>query len=146
MVVRAGEVNQLDLDTVTSMLGLVPVINFPTRGDSVLDNFLISEPGLFNIPFPYKALMKSDHVATVLPPGVKLKPVCKKYRLRDFIAHHKLEFTLLLKNANWSDLLNARDNSATNSFNDPIGALMDKCFTVKTAAMSYRPSVDHTSC
>ena len=61
-----------DLDCLSTSPGQVPTVNFATRGTSILDNCLTNHPDLFNDPFRFKALKKTDHWGVILSPGNKL--------------------------------------------------------------------------
>ena len=61
VVLCGGDLNRLDLDCLSSSPSLVPMVNFTTRGTSTLDNCLTNHPELFNDPFHFQALIKTDH-------------------------------------------------------------------------------------
>ena len=87
-VLCGGDLNRLDLDCLSSSPGLVPMVNFATRGTSILDNCLTNHPELFNDPLRFQALKKTDHW------GVnKIKPMRSKCYFRYFREHHKIKFT-----------------------------------------------------
>ena len=60
-VLYGGDLNRLDLDCLSTSSGLVPMVNFATRGTSILDNCLTNHPELFNDPLRFKVLKKTDH-------------------------------------------------------------------------------------
>ena len=84
VVLCGGDMNRLDLDSIVSASALSALVDFPTRGQATLDNCLTNKPELFNPPFPYKNLIKTDHTGVVLPPGRKLKPLRTKFQLKDY--------------------------------------------------------------
>lgn len=131
--------NHLNLDSLSTLSGLAALVNFPTRGNSILDNCLTNRPELFNAPVPFKALIKTDHGGVILPPGNKLKPVRTKCSFRDFREHHKIQFTSLLQDFNWTHVTHATHiDSATKLFNETIHSMMDRCFPLRTVVMSTR--------
>ena len=46
VVLYGGDLNHLDLDTLSVLSGLQALVNFPTRGTAFLDNCMINKPGL----------------------------------------------------------------------------------------------------
>ena len=50
VVLCEGDLNRLDLDCLSTSPGLVPMVDFATRGTSILDNCLTNHPELFNDP------------------------------------------------------------------------------------------------
>ena len=91
----------------TTLPGLVELVDFPTRVDTVLDNSLTNKPELFQTPFPYQALIKTDHLGVILPPGKKLRPVRRKHTFREFGEHHKIKFESMIQSCDWTPVLNA---------------------------------------
>lgn len=101
------DLNQLDLYSMTTLPGLVELVDFPTRVDTVLDNSLTNKPELFQTPFPYQALIKTDHLGVILPPGKKLRPVRRKHTFREFGEQHKIKFESMIQSCDWTPVLNA---------------------------------------
>ena len=93
VVLCGGDLNQLDLHCLSTSPGLVPMVNFTTRGPSTLDNCLTNHPELFNDPLRFQALIKTDNWGVILPLGNKIKPIQSKSCFRDFREHHKIKFT-----------------------------------------------------
>ena len=54
VVLCGGDLNRLDLDCLSTSSGLVPMVNFATRGTSILDNCLTNRPELFNDPLRFQ--------------------------------------------------------------------------------------------
>ena len=102
--------------------GLVPMVNFATRGPSILDNCLTNHAELFNDPVRFQALIKTDHWGVVLPLGNKTEPIRSKCCFRDFREHHKIKFTAELEDFDWT----------------PVISLVDKYFPVRRVVMSSR--------
>ena len=76
---------------------------------------MTNKPDLFSTPFSFKALMKTDHLGVVLPPGLKLKPVRTKVTFRDYREHRKILFENRIQAYDWSEVFNATDiDVATN--------------------------------
>lgn len=114
-------------------------MDFPTRGNAVLDNYPTNKPELFQTPFPYQALIKTDHMGVILPPGKKLRPVRRKHTFRDFREHRKIKFESMIQTCDWTPVLNAPDvDSVTNTLNESLLSLMNKCFPVRTVTLSLR--------
>lgn len=133
VVLGGGDLSPIDLDCLSTSSGLVTVVNFATRGTSILDNCLAKHPELFNDPLYYKDWLDWG---VIPPPGNKIKPIRSKCRLRDFIEHYKIKFTSELEDYDWTSLINAPDvEIATSIFNKELHNLMDKCFPVRRMVM-----------
>ena len=109
VVLCCGDLNHLDLNLLSIMSGLTVLIDFPTRGDSVLDNCLTNRPELFSSLFSIHALMKTDLCGVILPAGCKLKPVRSKVKFRDYRDHKKILFEKKLQECDWSSVTDAQD-------------------------------------
>ena len=139
VVLCGGDLNQIYLDCLSTSSGLVPIVNFHTRGTSILDNCLTNHPELFNDPLHFQRLIKTDHWGVILPPGNKIKPIRSKCCFRDFREHHKIKFTSELEDFDWISVINALDvEIATSILNMELHNLMDKCFPVRRDVMSSR--------
>ena len=64
-----GDLNRLDLAKLADISGLEILVDFPTRGNSKLDNCLTNKPELFAKPFPITTLIKTHHRGFILPAG-----------------------------------------------------------------------------
>ena len=137
VVLCGGDLNRLDLDCLSTSPGPVPMVNFATRGTSILDNCLTNHPELFNDPLRFQALIKTDHWGVILPLGNKIKPIQSKCCFRDFREHHKTKFTSELENFDWTPVINAPDvEIATSILNKDLPNLKDKCFPMRRFVMS----------
>ncbi|EDO28025.1 predicted protein [Nematostella vectensis] len=88
-VVLGGELNKLDLSEVNRQTGLIPLVDFPTGGDSKLDNCLTNAPHLFAKSYPTTAQTKTDHLGFIVPAAKKLKPIRTKLAFRDCRQQYK---------------------------------------------------------
>ena len=141
-VVCGGDLNQLNIEELESMIDVTALVDFPTRKESTLDNCLTNRPSLFEKCYPVNPLIKTDHKGVVLPAGTKLKPIRYRRIFRDYRHHRKAEFNEALEKVDWSPVLEATDvNTSVNNFQDIIHNLMNKCFTVRTVKMSTRDPV-----
>ena len=91
-VICGGDLNKLNVDLLQTLSGLDPLVNFPTRGNSILDNCSTNRVDLFSKPFPLHTQIKTDHIGDILPAGQKMKPNRIKYTLRDRREHRKIAF------------------------------------------------------
>ena len=64
LIVLAGDLNQLDVNTVAERTGLTPLVKVPTRGDNILDMLFESEPSYSNIKI-VTSVVKTDHKAII---------------------------------------------------------------------------------
>ena len=90
MIVCGSDLNHLDLSRLSIMSGLKVLVDFPTRGQSILDNCLTNKESLFNKCYAITSLMKSDSKGVVLPAGKKLKLVRCTYKVHDYREHRKI--------------------------------------------------------
>jgi hypothetical protein len=75
-----------------TMSGMLPLVDFPTRGPAILDNCLTNRPELFNKAYPLHIQMKTDHLGVIIPAGIKLTPLRTKISFRDYRAQNKVKF------------------------------------------------------
>ena len=87
-----GDLNRLDLEKLSNLSGLKALVDFPTRGNSVLDNCLTNNEALFSRCYPIVAQVKTDHEGVILPAGVRLKPLRISCIMRDYREHRKIMF------------------------------------------------------
>mgnify|MGYP001794103665 FL=1 len=139
LVVCGGDLNRLDLDKLSTLSGLKVLVDFPTRGDAILDNCLTNNETLFSKCYPIVAQMKTDHKGFILPAGVKLKPLRIKRTMRDYREHRKIAFHRKLLKFDWHPLTNNNNlEAAVESVHSTITKFMDECFPAKTVCMSSR--------
>lgn len=89
MTIRPSYVNVRYLSStkkkkLSNLSGLKALVDFPTRGNSVLDNCLTNNEALFSRCYPIVAQMKTDHKGVILPAGVRLKPLRFSCIMRDY--------------------------------------------------------------
>jgi hypothetical protein len=77
VVVCGGDINQLNVKCLEELPEgqLAALVNFPTRGNSCLDNCLVNRNDLFGKCFSIHMLAKTDHKGVILPAGIKLRPI-----------------------------------------------------------------------
>ena len=56
VILCGGDVNKLNSDQLSMLSGLAALVDFPTRGNSILDNCLTNKPELYDQPFLFQAL------------------------------------------------------------------------------------------
>jgi hypothetical protein len=138
-VLIGGDLNRLNLELLTTLTGLVSLVDFATRGNSILDNCLTNNAQLFSKCYPLTAQIKSDHKGVVLPAGIKLKPLRLKSFVRDCREQHKIEFDNKLSNMDWSFLRDFSNiNDIVGAFQSEIIKLMDECFPKRSVTLSSR--------
>ena len=119
--------------------GWIALVDFPTRGDSHLDNCLANRPDLFERCYPIKILIKTDYKGVFLPARNKIRPVRRKVTIRDCKEHRKQALYLALSFEDWSELLCSTNvNAAASQLEAKVITLMDKCLPLETVTMSSR--------
>ena len=88
----------------STLSGLKELVDFPTRGDSILDNCVTKNEAVFSKCYPVNAQIKTDHKACILPAGIKLKPLRFKQSLQDYREHRKIKFHWGITEQNWSQI------------------------------------------
>ena len=106
LVLCGRDLNRLDLEKLSNLSGLKVLVGFPTRGDSVLENFLAYNEALFSRCYPIVAQMKTDHKGVILPAGVRLKPLRFSRTMRDYREHRKIMFYHKLLEQDCNDVNN----------------------------------------
>ena len=116
LVLCGGDLNRLDLEKLSNLSGLKALVDFPTRGNSVLDNCLTNNEALFSRCYPIVAQMKTDHEGVILPAGVRLKPLRISCTMRDYREHRKIMFHRKLLEQDWNHVNDNFDlDTAVNS-------------------------------
>ena len=74
-LIIAGDINKLDLKSLTQQSGLLQLVKTSTRNDSILDVFLTNTPNIFGKVCTSKSVTKSDHSSVFFFPRVRNPPV-----------------------------------------------------------------------
>ena len=115
VIVLGGDLNQMDMDQLQRLSGWNVLVDFPTRGDSHLDNCLTNRPDLFARCYPFHVSTKSDHRGVILPAGSKLRPVRRKVHIRDRRLHRKHDLYTSLAGEDLREVLETKNvNEAVN--------------------------------
>ena len=138
-IVCGGDLNHLDLTRLKRITGWTALVDFPTRGDSFLDNCLTNRPELFGKALSIKMLIKTDHIGFIVPAGKKLKPIRKKVQFRDCREHRKQALYLALASECWDDVLEADSiETAVNILELKILSNINWCMPLRTVSLSSR--------
>ena len=70
-LIVAGDINKLDLKSLTQQSGLSQLVKTSTRDDSILDVFLTNTPNIFGKVCTSKSVTKSDHFSVFIFPIVQ---------------------------------------------------------------------------
>lgn len=104
VIVCGRDLNQINIKQFEQLTGWNALVDFPTRGESRLDNCLSNRVELFGRCRPFTMLTKSDHTGVVLPAGTKLHPVRWKVKIRDQREHRKQDLYKALAEEDWSEV------------------------------------------
>ena len=91
-VMIGGNLNNINLDKLSGLSGITALVDFPTRGTSILDNCLTNNCSLLSKCYPFDAQIKTDHRGVIVPAGAKLKPMRYKCTMHDKREHRKIAF------------------------------------------------------
>ena len=138
-IVCGGDLNRLDLTRLKRITGVNALVDFPTRGDSFLDNCFTNRPDLFGKTYPIKMLIKTDHLGFIVPAGRKLKHIRQKVQFRDCREHRKRALYLAPASECWDEVLGA-DNieKAVKILELKILSNIKRCMSLRTATLSTR--------
>ena len=136
-IVCSGDLNRLDLTKLKRITGWNALVDFPTRGDSFLDNCFTNRPDLSGKTYSIKMLIKTDHLGFIVPAGKKLKHIRQKVQFRDCREHQKRALYLALASECWDEVLEA-DNieKAVNILELKILSNINRCMPLPTATLS----------
>ena len=131
-LIIAGDINKLDLKSLTQQSGLSQLVKTPTKNDSILDVFLTNTPNIFGRVCTSKSVTKSDHSSVFIFPRVRNPPVRSTV---EFIDAQNPSKSLMLQK------LQATDWSPVHAEND-INIAIDKFYcTVHEKFKNSFPSI-----
>ena len=136
-VMIGGDLNDINLDKLSALSGLTALVDFPTRGTSILDNCLTNNCSLFSKCYPFDAQIKTDHRWVIVPAGAKLKPMRYKCTMHNNREHRKIAFHAKLLEQSWDVIFDSEDvESASRYLQSTLRDLMNENFPSKTVRMS----------
>ena len=110
-IVIAGDINQLDINTLMSQHHFQQLVESFTRGQKILDVFLTNCPHLWNQLSVFKSLVRSDHLSSLVIPRIAVKPVRKTVSFRDIREQRKLCMDKKMNQFDWERLTISDDPS-----------------------------------
>ena len=115
-------------------------MNVPTRGQKILDVFITNVPNFWNKAKAIKSLVRSNHLAVLLKPVVKVKATRKTVEFRDLREHNKLKMLRKMDDFQWDTITNGTTcpNEMINNFYNKIWPIFDECFPVIKTRVSSR--------
>ena len=139
VIVWGGDLNRPDIMQLQRLTGLNVLVDFPTRGDAFLDNYLTNRLDLFGKAFPFRMQIKTDHLGFIVPAGKKLKPLRRKVQFRDCREHRKSALYKALLIENWDSVLESENvETAVNILERKILFNMGKCMPIRHVSLSTR--------
>ena len=139
-LIIAGDINQLGIKPLLNYHSLVQIVNVPTRGQKILDVFITNVPNFWNKAKAIKSLVRSDHLAVLLKPVVKVKATRKTVEFRDLREHNKLKMLRKMDDFQWDTITNGTTcpNEMINNFYNKKWPIFDECFPVIKTRVSSR--------
>ena len=138
-VMIGGNLNNINLDKLSALSGLTALVDFPTRGTSILDNCPTNNCSLFSKCYPFDAQIKTDHRGVIVPAGAKLKPMRYKFTIHDYREHRKIAFHAKLLEQSWDVIFDSEDvESASRYLQSTLRDVMNENFPAKTVGISTR--------
>ena len=121
-LIIAGDINKLDLKSLTQQSGLSQLVKTPTRNNSILDVFLTNTPNIFGKVCTSKSVTKSDHCRLFIFPRVRDPSVRSAVEFIDARSHRKSLMLQKLQATDWSPVLAEND----------INIAIDKFYCIST--------------
>ena len=121
--------------------GLHALVDFPTQGNSCLNNVFTNRKDLFGKSYASHMLIKTALSSVIVPAGTKLKPIQCKISNRDRHEHRKMALFKAIDEEDWSDVLRSTNaNEAVDKLELTIHNHMDRCVPQRKVTMSsYGP-------
>ena len=110
-VIIAGDINKLDLKSLTQQSGLSQLVKTPTRDASILDVFLTNTPNIFGKVCTSKSVTKSYHSSVIIFPRTWNPPVRSAVEFIDAQNHCKSLMLQKLQATDWSPVLAENDTN-----------------------------------
>ena len=110
-LIIAGDINKLDLKSLTQQSGLSQLAKTSTRNDSILDVFLTNTQNIFGKVCTSKSVTKSDHSSVFIFPGVRNRPVRSAVEFIDARNHRQSLMLQKLQATDWFPVLAENDIS-----------------------------------
>ncbi|XP_071953430.1 uncharacterized protein [Antedon mediterranea] len=129
-----GDFNYLNIDSLTEQLGMVQIVDFPTRDVSLLDKVFMTHPELYTKPKKCTPLGRSDHSSIIIHPCHELPP--SKYmrmQVRPYRETSVRSFGQWITNYNWNWMFdrNLCINEKVNGFFNVLKGAYNHNFPVK---------------
>lgn len=141
-VILAGDINQLELNTLMHQFSLSQLVKKPTRGNNILNVFLTNTPFEFSTVKYVDSLIDTDHKSIIVNPRTRAKATRKRVELRDTRAHCKLAMFDFLKDIDWlAELSGENIDSAVSHFYSLINPEIDIFFPVQKIKVSSNDPV-----
>jgi hypothetical protein len=110
-------------------LSLTSIVDFPTRANSTLDHFLITDSSKFQLPVPLAPLGRSDHCVILLQPHRSIKPITIKKTSRKITPRTLAMFQDKMESTKWVEVVQVEDvDEAASSFLLTLKSIFDSCF------------------
>lgn len=130
-IVIAGDINQLDINTLTSQHNFQQLVKSFTRGQKILDVFLTNCPHLRNQTSAFKSLVRSDHLSILFIPRIVVKSVRKTVFFRDVREHRKLRMDKKMDQFDWERFIISDDPSDNvRRLSDTLFLMFNECFPI----------------
>ena len=142
-LIIAGDVNQLDINSLLNQHSLAQIVKIPTRGVRTLDVLITNFTQLWTKVRAVKSLVRSDHLAVLV---VQLgKSSRKTVEFRDCRHHNKLEILKKIENCQLDSIINDEKcpNEMIARFYEKVLPLFNECFPIIKVRTSNR---DPPSC
>ena len=138
-IVIAGDINQLDINTLISQHNFQQLVKSFTRGQKILDVFLTNCPHLWKQTSVFKSLVRSDHLSILVMPRIVVKPFRKTVSFRDVREHRKLCMDKKMDQFDWERFTISDDPSDNvRRLSETLFLMFNECFPVIKVRMSSR--------
>ena len=140
-IVIAGDINQLDINTLMSRHNFQQLVKSFTRGQKILDVFLTNCPHLWKQTSVFKTLVRSDHLSILIMLRIVDKPVRKTVSFRDAREHRKLRMDKKMDQFDWERFTISDDpGDNVRRLNESLFLMLNKRFPIiKVRILSRDP-------
>ena len=138
-LIIGGDFNRLQLNDIETRFCLTTIDSPPTRGDSCLDLLITNKPHQIESASTFCSTLKSDHLAVILNPCMRIRPHRRKVSFIDYTFKGFQNLNYNLSNFNFSELyLMLETNIAADWLDQTLSSLTSNAFPIRQVVMSDR--------
>ena len=138
-IIIADVINQLNVRDLMSQHNLAQMVRKVTTDHRVLDVFLTNCAHIWKSPVVFNGLVRSDHLAVMVTPGVAAKPDRSFVYFREVRVPWKIQMVHKLEACVWSNALSCDDiTEAIYLLENILKEIFNECFPLIKVKVSSR--------